>query len=147
MGETDTGETQDGDLTDINDRALFTAASCWTCFMTAVLGSEEALIAPLKESMIVVVGRGRALRLLVLYCKYRVLTSAFKTGCSRADYDTEPRMNLETAAPADFETWPDFLIFAARDCILNRFDILLTLHSLVDCYIRESCQPCEGKKQ
>ena len=65
-GEVDTGETQDEDLTDINDRALFTAASCWTCLMSAALGSEEGLIAPLKESMIVVVGRSRALRLLVL---------------------------------------------------------------------------------
>ena len=34
--------------------------------MSAVLGSEEALMAPLKESMIVIVGRSRALRLLVL---------------------------------------------------------------------------------
>ena len=66
MGGIDTGETQDGALTDINDRALLTAASCWTCLMSAVLGSEEALIAPLKESMIVIVGRSRALRLLEL---------------------------------------------------------------------------------
>lgn len=65
-GGIDTGEAQDGDLTDINDRALFTAASCWTCFMIAVLMSEEGLISPVKESMIVVLGRNQALRLLVL---------------------------------------------------------------------------------
>ena len=66
MGGIDTGEAQDGDLTDINDRALFTAASCWTCLKSSVLRFEEGLISPLKESIIVIVGRGRALRLLVL---------------------------------------------------------------------------------
>ena len=61
MGGIDTGEAQDGDLTDINDCALLMAASCWTCLIIAVLGSEGALISPLKESMIVVVRRSRAL--------------------------------------------------------------------------------------
>ena len=57
-------------------------------------------------------------------------------------------MNLETA---DFETWPwrsYFLIIPPRDCVLDRFDILLTLYSLVDYYyIRDPCQPCQGKKR
>ena len=66
IGGIDTGKAQDGDLTDINDRALFTAASCWTCFISASLRSEEVLIFPVKESMIVVVGGDQALRLLIL---------------------------------------------------------------------------------
>ena len=66
MGGKDRGEAQDGNLTDINDRALFTAASCWTCFISASLRSEEVLMFPVKESMTAVVGRNQALRLLLL---------------------------------------------------------------------------------
>ena len=44
------GETQRGRHTEMSCRALFMAASCLTCCMIAVLGSEEASI-EIEESM------------------------------------------------------------------------------------------------
>ena len=51
----ETREMQEGQLTDIKLRALVMALSCWTCLRSADLGSEEALMESLKESMVVVV--------------------------------------------------------------------------------------------
>ena len=37
-------------------RALLMLASCWTCFIRAALGSEEALKEEFRESMVVFMG-------------------------------------------------------------------------------------------
>ncbi len=46
-----------GSITDMSWRALLIAASCWTCFIRAALGSEEALREEFRESMVVVMGK------------------------------------------------------------------------------------------